>query len=103
MSFDDKTVPGKPTITHDPEAILDYGWALGSLIDDTDSIDTASFVAPDGAQCTLGSITGTTVYGWLSITDRDSLLGKTIGVTCHWATTNGRTDERTLFFKIKDR
>jgi hypothetical protein len=119
MTFD-VTNPDKPTTTHDPEATLDYEWNLSGVIETGDTLDAATFqaflgsptgpVAP-GAAISFGSISGTSVWGWLSISDITgtgdptvpSLLGKTIAVTCHFTTAAGRIDDRTLYFKIKDR
>lgn len=103
MSFDNTTVPGKPTIVHDPDATLDYGWDLASLIQSDDAISTVLFKTVDGASATLATITNNVVYAWLTIVDKAALTGKTIGVTCEFVTVNGRTDDRTLYFKIKDR
>lgn len=120
MSFDIVTNPLKPTITHDPQATLDYEWDLTALIDAEDALDTATFEvwlgsptgpAVPGATCTLGLMATSTVWGWLSIQDVTqtgsdtvpTLLGQTLAVTCHYTTTGGRIDDRTLYFKIKDR
>lgn len=104
----------KPTITHDPEAELDYQWDLSNLIDSSDLIVDASFAAfigdptgdvATGITITLGSIAvdGKSVWGWLSVTDVPSTLNQTIAVTCHFTTANERVDDRTLYFKIKNR
>lgn len=106
--------PDKPTITHDPEATLDYQWNLSDVVDTDDVIVAATFkafigspvgVSPPGASVTLGSIAmdGKSVWGWLSITDVPTLLGQTVAVTCHFTTVQERIDDRTLYFKIKNR
>lgn len=103
MSFDDTSIPGKVWTTHDPEAVLDYVW--GFSIDEGDTIQSAEFVVPEGAAITPGALGTNTVVGWLSITGKASspLIGSMIGVTCRYTTAGGRIDDRTLYFKIKDR
>lgn len=117
MSFDAVTNPQKPTTTHDPEATLDYRWGLEGTIDDSDLITGATFsahvgdptgIVAAGVTVSLGSIevSGKAVWGWLSIpspADQTAMLGKTIAVTCHYTTAAARIDDRTLYFKIKDR
>lgn len=104
----------KPTIIHDPQATLDYQWDLSNVIETSDIIVDATFEAfigdPTGAiaigvSITFGSISsdGKSVYGWLSITDVTSTLNLTIAVTCHFTTLADRIDDRTLYFKIKNR
>lgn len=101
MSFDDTSIPGKVWTTHDPDATLDYTW--GFTIDEGDTIQSAEFVVPAGASVTPGAIGANTVVGWLSITDKTGLLGQMVGVTCRYHSAAGRTDDRTLYFKIKER
>lgn len=119
MTFD-VTNPDKPTTTHDPEATLDYEWNLSGVIEAGDTIAEATFQAflgsptgpvVPGASITFGAITGTSIWGWLSISDiagtgdatKPTLLGQTVACTCHFTTAAGRIDDRTLYFKIKDR
>lgn len=106
MAFNVTT--GKPTITHDPHAILDYGWDVAALIDPTDSVISATWdicitspggTVTTGADIVPGPIVDNTVWGWLSISDF-SLVGQTVAGTCQFVTAQGRTDDRTLYFKI---
>lgn len=102
MTFD-VTNPLKPTITHDPDATLDYIWDFTDLIESGDSITTVTFHPTDpGLTVTSGVTDSTTAIGWVSITDQ-SLVGQTIGVAGRYTTAEGRTDDRSLFFKIKER
>jgi hypothetical protein len=101
--FDDTTNPAKPTIVHDPDAVLDYTWDFSSLIVAGDAVDTVSFhPTTNGVVVTPGAIVGNTAVGWVSVTDA-TLEGLTVGVACRYVTTGGRTDDRTLWFKIKER
>lgn len=106
MSYD-VTNPAKPTIDKDPNAVLDYGWDLSNLIDNGDVIQAVDFVVnPVGSPPVAGTlvvslkaIVGQTCYCFLS----GGTPGTTESVTCRWTTAEGRTDDRTLFFKIKER
>lgn len=108
-----------PTFQHDPDADLDYGWNFSDLIVSTDTILSAVFElamtkpggAPVmGATLTLGEIVNTPasgsdpqvaiVYGWLAIQDI-ALVGKTIAATCRYTSAQGRVDDRTMLFTIK--
>lgn len=103
----DVTNPDKPTIGKDPDAVLDYSenWTTW-LLRVTDTIDTAELVLKDPA-CTLSldpahpaMITdGLIVTAWL-IGGRP---GVTENATFRIHTVAGRTDDRTLYFKVKDR
>jgi hypothetical protein len=90
----------KPTIVHDPNAVLDYSqdwsaWLAGPV----DTI-TAHVVTPHGTMTlTHSENTDTTVTAWLT----GGVVGSTESVTIHIVTAQGREDDRTLFFKIKER
>jgi len=101
--FDDTTNPAKPTITHDPNATLDYTWDFSGLIVEGDALDTVTFHPTNpGVTATPGAVQNNTAVAWVSITD-STLVNQTVGVTGRYTTTGGRTDDRTLWFKIKER
>lgn len=91
---------GKPTILKDPNAVLDYtmSWAAWLVAAGNDTI--ASVVSV-GDAVTVNSTTNnaTTVTIWVS--------GGTVGVRgsvrVRITTVGGRTDDRTVYFKIKER
>lgn len=114
------TQPATPHYQHSPDAELDYGWGFSDLIVATDSIVSAEFELEmnkpggepvTGATLTPGDIVNTPasgdnaqvniVYGWLAIQDL-ALVGKRLSATCRYTTAQGRVDERTLWFTIKD-
>ena len=90
---------GRYNINKDPQAVLDYtlDWTtyLAPLAD-----TIASFtVVVAGATLASQSNTTTTTTAWVS--------GGTVGVLCtatfHIVTAGGRTDEQTIYLKIKDK
>lgn len=88
---------GRPFIDKDPNAVLDYS------IDLTDWLGTDSIasVTATGTDVTVNSAAhaGKIITAWLS--------GGTIGATAtcrfRWTTAEGRTDDRTIYLKIKER
>jgi len=113
-SFDITTNPAKPTIIHDPQARLDYQWNLQDVLEEEDTIVAVTYepfvgsangpTAP-GVNVEVGAIAldGKSAWAWVSITDIPTLLNKTVAITCHYTTLMGRIDDRTLYFKIKER
>lgn len=103
----DVTNPLKPTIPKDPDAVLDYSedWTAW-LLQVTDTIDSAELILKD-PESTLALdpahpamlTDGLIVTAWL-IGGRP---GTTEAGTYRIHTAAGRTDDRTLYFKIKDR
>lgn len=94
------TNPDKPTTIKDPDATLDYGWDLTNEIDEGDTIASVVFTPDPASTMTLThqSIVGLVAYAWLA-----GGISGTWGVTAHYTTAQGRIDDRTLYFKIKDR
>lgn len=112
-TFDITTNPAKPTAIHDPQALLDYAWDFTNLMDAGDLITSAVFIpclsnpggpVLAGVSITLGAVSadGKKVWGWLSITDL-GLVNSTVAITCHHTSAAGRSDDRTLYFKIRNR
>lgn len=104
----DVTNPAKPSIKKDPNAILDYTWDWTTwLLDasnptDTISSHTINIVAPaEGVTVQSSSITGASkmVTAWLA----GGTAGKTVQVTCRIVTAGGRTEDRSIYLKIKER
>jgi hypothetical protein len=95
------TVAGKPTITKDPNATLDYTF---------DFTDWLAVVADTIASVTFWGVTGVMVLGSGIVAGKKVTVwvtggtsGTTGSVTARIVTTGGRTDDRTIFFKVKDR
>jgi len=94
---------GKPTITKDPQAKLDYDLDLTDwLAVNGDTLDAASAV---GTGVTVDDVdvvdAGRQVKVWVS----GGTVGSPASVTITFSTssTPPRVDERTLYFKIKQR
>lgn len=95
----DVTNPAKPTITKDPNAVLDYSLELSAWL--TDISDTLSSLTVTASGCTVDSstISGTKCVAWIS----GGTAGQTASVTFRFTTSGGRTDDRTIFLKVKER
>lgn len=102
----DLTNPDKPLIFKDPNAVLDYSWdwfnaasgeANGWLNGDTYSSHTIT--ADAGITVNSSSQSGGIITAWLA----GGTVGVKYKVTCRIVTTGGRTDDRTIYIKIKER
>jgi len=95
---------GHPTIIKDPAAILDYlvDWTkwLGT-ISGGDTIDTFTVVVDAGI--TLNSSTKTVDNKGVILWLQDGTPGQTYRAHVKIVTVGERTDERDVFFKIKER
>lgn len=98
-----QTVAGKPTIVKDPQAELDYNLDLTAWL--AVSGDTLAAATAVGTGVTVDDVdvvdAGRQVKVWLS----GGTAGTTATVTITFTTTSTppRVDERTLYFKIKQR
>ena len=96
----DVTNPDKPKIIKDPNAVLDYTFDWTAWLDDVaDTIATRQVVVPSGITLDSSSIAGKKVIAWLS----GGTAGQTYQITCRITTAGGRTDDRSIFVKIKER
>lgn len=82
----------------DPEAVLDYShdwtdWLAG------DSISTSEWEVPSTLTKVTEQTSGPVTTVWLASGAR----GSTAKVVNHVTTAGGRTDERTIYIKVKDR
>lgn len=90
---------GKPTIIKDPNAVLDY------TVDFTDWLtvaqDTIASHTVATVGCTKQSSTNDTtkVVVWIA----GGTTGTPASATVHITTAAGRIDDRTIYFKIKER
>ena len=90
---------GRPVIEKDPNAILDYtvDW-VDYLTDVTDTI--ASYqVLTTGVTVASTAQNTTKITAWLS----GGIEGEKVQVTYRIVTTGGRTDDRSIYLKIKQR
>lgn len=92
---------GKPTINKDPNAILDYTFDFTDwLAAVSDTISSVTFPAVVGVTVAGSAITaGKKVVAWVS----GGTVGLPASLTARIVTTGGRTDDRTIYFKIKER
>lgn len=90
---------GWPVIDKDPDAILDYSidWTEW-LADVSDTISTAT-VTVSGITKNTSSNTQTKVTAWL----KGGIASQMPSATFQIVTAGGRTDERTIYFNIKER
>jgi hypothetical protein len=92
------TLAGKPTITKDPQAVLDYTLDFSAWLPAGDTIvshtTSASGVAVDS------SVTQSkAVVLWVS----GGVVGQVASVTVRITTAQHRVDDRTIYFKLKQR
>lgn len=86
------------TFTKDPDAVLDYvnDWSAW-LVDDT--ISSSQWIAPTGITVDSDSFTDTTATVWLS----GGTVGTFYSVVNRIVTAAGRTEDRTLHFRVKEK
>lgn len=90
----------RPTIAKDPDASLRYGIDVAGLLQLGDSIASASVQGtPVGVSAGAASYSGTVI----SVRVSGGTAGQTGSVTLRWATAQGDTDERTLYFTVAQR
>lgn len=95
-----KLVGDRPTIEMDPDAVLDYyqGWTKW-LAGNADTIVSATVITHDITCDEHTIVLGKGVVVWMS----RGTPGKVASATIRITTAGGRTDDRTLYFRIKDR
>ena len=90
----------KYTITKDPDAVLDYIFDWEDWIDDvSDTLADHTMVPESGITVDSSSIVSKTVVAWVS----GGTVGTTYRLTCRIVTAAGRTDDRSIFLKIRER
>lgn len=89
----------RPTFLKDPNATLDYVLDLSAWLKlGADTLATAS-AAGTGVSVVSCDVVGKTVLVWVS----GGTVGQPGSVRIRFTTTKNRVDDRTLFFKIKER
>lgn len=90
----------KYTIIKDPDATLDYPFDWEEwLALVSDSIASQEIIVETGITCDSSEISGDIVIAWIS----GGTAGTTYRVTCRIVTDGGRTDDRSIFIKVKER
>jgi hypothetical protein len=91
---------GKPTIIKDPNAVLDYTVDFAAwLLPETDTISSATVTGTDVTIDSSAVVGGTAVTMWVS----GGAVGTTGNAVVRITTAAGRIDDRTVYFKIKER
>ena len=91
---------GKATIVKDPNAVLDYTLDWSEWLDDiSDSLASHSMVVEAGLTLNSSAIAGQNVVAWLS----GGTAGTTYRVIYRITTAGGRTDDRSIYVKVKER
>lgn len=87
-----------PSFTKDPDAVLDYKVDWSDWLD-TDTIVTSDWTVPTGLTLELETNTATIATAWLS----GGTVATSYNVTNEITTADGRTDDRTITIKVKER
>lgn len=91
---------GKVSIVKDPDAILDYTWDWTAYLDlYTDVIASHSFIVDTGITVNSHFVNGALVTAFVS----GGTDGNEYALVCRIVTTGGRTDDRTIYLKIKEK
>lgn len=88
------------TVRKDPDAILDYvyDWSLWLGEDSINTVQTV--VTPVADELTVDEPRTSIADGKVTIWVESGILNKIYDVICRIVTANGRTDDRTIRFKI---
>lgn len=90
---------GRAVIEKDPNAVLDYSIDLTDWLSDPLDTLTSLLVLGTGVTVLTYSFTGAICTAWVSGgTEGDRAI-----VTFRFTTTGGRTDDRSIYLKIKSR
>ena len=85
--------------TKDPDAVLDYQWDWSAWLAESETISTATVTVPAGITLDSNSNTTTQVTAWLS----GGTVRTDYTVTCRIVTNQGRTDDRSIEIRVRDR
>jgi hypothetical protein len=90
----------RPTIDKDPSASLRYSIDVVDLLEPGDSLASAAVQGtPVDVTAGSASYSGTVI----SVRVSGGVVGQVGSVTLRWTTTQGDTDERTLYFNVLQR
>jgi len=82
----------------DPDAVKDYPWDWSKWLQQGEIIDRVDWIVPDGITDSDTTFTDTSATIWLS----GGSVGYDYPVTCRITTNQGRTDDQTRVFKIRN-
>jgi hypothetical protein len=99
MSTSFNIVAGKPTIDKDPNAVLDYTVDFTAWLDAASDAIASHTATGTGVTVQSSAVVGKTVVVWVS----GGVVRVKGSVVVRITTTGGRVDDRTIFFKIKER
>ena len=88
-----------PTFEKDPNAVLDYVWNWEDWLASGETISTSSMIVDNGITKDSDSKTDTRTKIWLS----GGTAGTAYAVTNRIVTSDGRTDDRTIYIKVIER
>lgn len=92
----------RPWIAKDPDAVLDYSFDWGDWLASGESVASYA-VTVDGVTLDSDSRGGAVVTAWVS--GGSALPGEVASITCRITTDSlpARTDQRTVYLKIRER
>lgn len=90
-------IEGKPTITKDPDDVLDYSWDWTDWLASIADTIASYTVTVDGITLDSHGIAGSVVTAWLS----GGVIGQEASATCQVTTAGGRIHDVTLYFTIE--
>jgi hypothetical protein len=93
------TQPSNRYYTKDPDATLDYTLDWSEWLETDETIDTSTWIIPEGITTVRDSQTDTTATVWLSAGN----LGQRYTATNRVVTSAGRTDDRSIYITIRNR
>lgn len=96
MASSDVTVP---SFTKDPDATLDWHFDWSSWLASGETISTSTFICSAGIVVSSTSATTTNTTIWLS----GGRPGQPYRITNRVVTNQGRTDDRSITVRVKDR
>jgi hypothetical protein len=88
-----------PKFTKDPNAVLDYAIDWSDWLEVDDEIESAEWIVPEGITKDKQEESTSAAVIWLS----GGTVGTKYNLTCRITTTEGRTDDRTICVKIKEK
>ena len=90
---------GRATIDKDPAAVLDYSFNWTDYLAGLTDVISSFTVIAAGVTINSFSFSGATTTAWVS----GGVVGEKVQVTFRIVTVGGRTDDRSIYLKIKER
>lgn len=90
-----------PTLLKDPSAELDYGfdWAERGWLQDGETVVAQVWTIPPGLTLITSQIVGSKTVAWIA----GGTAGTEYTIACRITTSGGRTDERSITLKVRER